>query len=230
MSFFFCPADLALGTSVELEGDIAHHIGTVRRIKKGEEIQLQDPRMRRFLARVDAVTKRSVTITPLSEITLPPETAHTVTLIQALVSEQNIDLILQKATELGAQKIVLFQSEHSPHSIRTDRLPHKLDRWTEIARNACEQSGRPSLPLIIVTPSLTDALEDAAGVIVVLDQSGDAFPNPQTLTLIVGPEGGLSEGEISLLKNRSALFARISAYTLRSETAALAGLASALRS
>lgn len=225
MSFFFSPVELTRGVSVVLEGDAAHHIGTVRRIRQGEEIQLQDPRERRFLVRVDVASKRSVTITPLSELSVPAAPAHSVILLQALVSEQNIDLILQKATELGTKKIVLFQGERSPHTIPADRLSHKLARWIDISRNACEQSGRPTLPTLHVVSSLREALIHAEGVLVALDESGGAFPSADKVTLAVGPEGGLSEQEFSLLKNQSGVFAQIGAYTLRSETAAIAGLA-----
>ena len=225
MSYFFCPVDLSVDTSFILEGDLAHHIGNVRRIKKGEEIELQDPRERRFIVRVDAVAKRSVTITPLSEVTLPATPKHRVILLQSYVSEQNIDLILQKATELGTNKIVLFQAEHSPHTIPTDRLAHKLERWSDILRSACEQSGRPALPTLQISDSLAHALTHAEGTLVALDQAGDEMPAAEKISLIVGPEGGLSKTEIALLKNHSALFTRIGEYTLRSETAAIASLA-----
>ena len=224
MSFFFCPVELEVGTPVVLDGDTAHHIGTVRRMKPGEELELQDPRGARFSARVEAVVKRSLTILPLAAAPIPAPARASITLLQALISEQNLDLILQKATELGAVKVVLFPAEHSPHRLVDDRLAHKTDRWNQIIRNACEQSGRPVPTELIVTDSLEDALAHRGGTVILLDEHGSSTHTSEDSTLIVGPEGGLTDSEKALAHDVGATTMAVGPYTLRSETAAIAGM------
>lgn len=190
----------------------------------GEEIEVQDTTPSRFRAEVVAADKQSLTIRPIEAISLPIPPAHSTTLLQAFISEQNIDLILQKTTELGVTHIVLFHSEHSPHMIPAERLAHKKERWQQILINACEQSGRPTLPTLIIVNSLGEALEHITGALVLLSETGSSVKPTGDTTIVVGPEGGLSGGEISSLKKMGAVEIKLGPYTLRSETAAIVGV------
>ncbi len=229
MSFFFVDETLALGSAVRIGGEPAHHIGTVRRAKRGEEMELQDPAGNRFVARIEEIGKREIAVLPVRVAELPASPARRVSLLQANISEQKLDIILQKATELGADSIVIWQADHSPHAVRPDRAAHKLDRFEAIIRNACEQSGRPHMPELSLAASLAEAIEGRAGC-VRLDAGAGRMALSETgaAALIVGPEGGFSDEERAFCASRAIPAASIGTYTLRAETAAIAGLSVAL--
>jgi 16S rRNA (uracil1498-N3)-methyltransferase len=152
-----------------------------------------------------------------------------VTLLQAYIAEQKLDLVLQKATELGAAHIVVWQAEYSPHEISSERMMHKYERFVAIMRNACEQSGRPAVPTLTFVPSLEKALTDATHITPVCLDAGGTAPLPAgDCSLIVGPEGGFSEAERALCVQKNIPVHALGTYTLRAETAAIAGLAKTL--
>lgn len=229
MSFFFIDEPLAIGTPTTVGGEAAHHIGTVRRIKKGEEIQLQDPSGLRVLARIEEVDRRSLTVMPLRAADMPAAPKRPVTLLQAYIAEQKLDMVLQKATELGAAHIMIWQADHSPHELSDERMAHKTERFAAIMRNACEQSGRPEVPSLSFADSLESALQMLRDESPVFLDAGSSQAIPSgPLALIVGPEGGFSETENLLRDARSISSVSLGAYTLRSETASIAGLAVSL--
>jgi 16S rRNA (uracil1498-N3)-methyltransferase len=198
-------------------------------MKVGEEIHLQDTTGSRFVVRIDTVHKRSLVVTPLRTAPVPPPPTRHVTLLQAYIAEQKLDLIIQKATELGAAQVVVWQAEHSPHEIAPERMAHKHERFVAIMRNACEQSGRPDVPTLSFVSSLAEALARASSNICMLEAGGtDTAPTNTSLSLIVGPEGGFSSDEYALCTENKVGKISLGSYTLRAETAAIAGLAKAL--
>ena len=230
MSFFFVEAIPEPGTPATIVGEAAHHIGAVRRMKSGTEIALQDPSGGRYLARIESPGKRELVVLPLSPMPIPVRPERRIALLQAHIAEQKLDIVLQKATELGAARIIVWQAEHSPHEIATERVAHKRERFTAIMRNACEQSGRPDVPELIFADSLATALADADSTqFILLDAAGaDTAAFGEDIALIVGPEGGLSDAERALCTTREMPALTLGTYTLRAETAAIAGLAKVL--
>lgn len=227
MSFFFVETPLTIGTPAEISGDAAHHIAAVRRMKVGDQVELQDPSGARFVAEIVEAGKRSLTVTPLRMTPLPLPPERQVTLLQAYIAEQKLDVVLQKATELGAARIIIWQAEYSPHEVSADRMAHKIERFLAIMQNACEQSGRPDIPMLDFAPSLEAALNMTDATPLALDASGTgAFPTGP-LALIVGPEGGFSDDERYVRNARQISTVSLGTYTLRAETAAIAGLARA---
>lgn len=225
MSFVFVDATLSLGIPARIDGEAAHHLGTVCRAKRGAEIELQDPSGNRFIAKIEEIGKRELGILPVSVAAIPPLPTRRVSLLQANVSEQKLDIILQKATELGAESIVIWRADHSPHAIPSERAAHKLERFRAILRNACEQCGRPKLPGLSLAASLQEAIEGHPSC-VRLDAGAAplARADHDAGALIVGPEGGFSHSERALCTSRGIPAASIGTYTLRAETAAIAGL------
>lgn len=226
MSFFFVDTVLTDGTRAEIAGEAAHHIATVRRMKAGEEVELQDPSGRRFLCRIESVSRRSLSVVALAPQPLPLPPSRSISLLQAYIAEQKLDLVVQKATELGVARIIVWQAEHSPQRMATDRLAHKTERFVSIMRNACEQSGRPDVPQLAFADSLESALAMLSDETPILLESGGQSPIPRgPLALIVGPEGGYATDELTLCAAREMQTLSLGTYTLRAETAAIAGLA-----
>lgn len=225
MSYFQCDGVYETGKDFTLSGEVYSHIAQARRVKSGEKITVQDTTPTRFLATVVSVGKRELVLHIDAVAPTPPPPKHHITLIQALISEQNVDLILQKTTELGVSHIVLFHADHSPHALKEDRVLHKEKRWQKIITSACEQSGRTSPPLITVTTTLQEALTHARGRNILLQEGASRLQNVEgDATLIVGPEGGFSERELLLAQERGASLASLGPYTLRAETAAIVGV------
>ncbi|MDB5187604.1 MAG: rsmE [Candidatus Kaiserbacteria bacterium] len=227
MNYFRYDGRLKLGEQTTIRNDVARHIRDSRRMKVGEEVSIQDFTPQRFLARITEVDRNTITVEPFKEIELPQEPAHRVTLLQALIAEQNIDMILQKTTELGVATIILFQADRSPNTVKEDRLDHKLTRWNNILNAACEQSGRTNPPFLAIEKSLAHALTHAHGSVLLLDYEGSALKSSdEEATIIVGPEGGFtSEEKETILAHPQSTSVSIGTYTLRAETAAIAGVA-----
>lgn len=137
MSYFLSDEILALNKKVKITGEEARHILKSRRIEIGEIIYLQDPHGRRFAAEVTNVNKQTVEAMPKNEVAPPLEPTIAITLFQAIVKEKALDHILQKATELGAGQIALWNAAYTPEKI-TPQYKQKISRWEKIALEAAK--------------------------------------------------------------------------------------------
>lgn len=227
MSYFRCPGMCACGVPTTLGGDVARHITQSQRLKVGDEITIQDEMRNRFRARITHTSRGSVTLEPLEPMPLPPMPRIRIVLCQALIAEQKLDLVIQKATELGVSHIVIFPSARAPQQLKAERMEHKRTRWQAIMESACEQSGRPDTPELTIVATLENAVHAAEGNVFLLEEGAAPLHAPaNTATLFVGPEGGFTDTEKQvLLTLAGASTGSIGTYTLRAETAAIAGIA-----
>ncbi len=232
MSFFFSQENLKPGGRATIADQEARHALQSRRVKAGERIKAQGPDGRRFLVEVVEVSKTILTVQALEELPVPAKPARNVALMQAMVAEQALDHILQKATELGVEKICLFPAANSPHLHSGERLAKKLPRWEKIILEAAKQCERAEIPPVIYIQSFDEALNlaPASDKTILLDMGGNVpstlLPPPSSLALFVGPEGGFTTEEISKIKSlpNTATLA-LGPNILRAETAVIAGLA-----
>ncbi len=154
MTYFLYSGEIEEEIEFHLEGEEALHILRSRRVKKNQEIAVQDRNFRRYLVKVREKKRRSLVLYPLTRLTTPPEPDFKIHLYQAIVKEKAMDNIIQKSTELGVVSLILF---HSDYSQNTDLDPEKkLDRWQRISWEACKQSGRLKPPEIRLVPVGTD--------------------------------------------------------------------------
>ncbi len=232
MSYFFAPTNLELDQDITVTGEEAHHIMNVRRVKVGETIKLQGPDERRFRAVVTNVLKRSIELHVDSEVKVPREPRIHIHLFQACTKEKTIDIILQKGTELGVEKIHFFQSENSPQQLLDGRA-EKLERWNSIALEATKQCDRVRAPEIEIVGD-EEQLEELiasmnhfyiaeAGAKKSLTHMASEIPKLLGLSvgICIGPEGGLTEPELTFFsKSTNAVMAHLGPRTLRASTAA----------
>lgn len=154
---------------------------------------------------------------------------------QALSKADKLELVLQKATELGAVRVLPFAADRGVVKLVDERAGHKLARWTRIAQEAARQCGRADVP-VIEAPCALDELLARAGAeedlrVIALDTSelpltlSQAARGAGRLLLLVGPEGGFSPRERALFEEHNVLVATLGALILRTETAGLAALA-----
>jgi 16S rRNA (uracil1498-N3)-methyltransferase len=226
MSFIFCTESLIVGETAEISGRAAQHL-RARRARVGELIELQTEEGERFVVEIVSAG-RVYEVIPRERVPLRGAPRRTVTLVQPLIQEQALDMVLQKTTELGVAQIRIYEADHSPHALKKERVEHKLSRWRDIVLSACEQSGRATPPTVLLYATLAEALVDAPHPHVVGAEEGHAPKDmqPDTCSYVVGPEGGLSDDEKHLLANAEHLC--FGNYTLRSETAAIVGVAQLL--
>lgn len=226
--FFVEPALLAQRTGL-LSGDLYRHL-TVLRLKPGDTIRLADGQGNEAFARITALDKEGARI----DID-PPEPATgngepvSITLFQGLPKGDKLDLILQKCTELGVARIVPFVAERSVARLSDDKLDKKVQRWERIVREASRQSGRRSIPAIGCAMDLASALTGEASALKLLlwegenehglrrrlEQSGE----PDSVAIIIGPEGGLTAGEAAAATAAGFQAVTLGNRILRTETA-----------
>lgn len=219
------------GSSVSLGLIDSRHLSKVRRAKPGDLLQVADGRGMVSSVRITSVSDREVVADVISsEFAEAP--LLEVCVYQALPKGNKADLIVQKLTEIGVGRLVMFRADRSIPTWDRKRSSAAFDRWSAIAMEAAKQSNRPRLPVI-------DGLWDAQRVaqdfssseVQVIAQISsqsrlrDVLPvqMPSSLALIIGPEGGLTDEESGLFAQAGAMPASFGSGILRTETAALVG-------
>jgi 16S rRNA (uracil1498-N3)-methyltransferase len=217
------------GTSLALDESEAHYLGHVLRLAPGRRVVVFNGRGTEREASVESLQRRGAQLT-LGAVRAPlPESPLDLTLLQALPKSDAMDLIVQKATELGARTLVPVYTELSVVKLDAERSERRVDHWRKIARSACEQCGRHAPPRIEPPRLLADALailpETSARL--ALEPSAERSlaeePAPGSgLVVAVGPEGGFGPNDWRRLDTARFTRASLGQRVLRAETAALA--------
>ena len=215
---------------VHLTPNDEHHILHVMRMKKGDEIEVvSDGKV--FLCRVDSVNP--LMVSAIHEIENDVELKEDVTLLFALAKGDKIDLVLQKATELGVKKVALIASERTVVKYDEKDIDKKLVRFNKIMKEASEQSHRIIVPTLLGIFNLKNLPKEVFSDLNYVayekdanDTSG-AFSNlskGKSISILIGPEGGFSEQEINHLTNQGFIRTSLGKRILRAETAAIYSL------
>lgn len=232
-AFFISSADIH-GTTLTVTGDLSHHLRASLRVKPGEVLRVTDEHRQRYQVRVSAVSPQTLTADILERRPGPLDAAPTVLLAQALLKGDHMDWVVQKASELGVRTILPLISRHGIVRPQPDRVAAQVARWQRIATEAAQQSEQWQPPLVLEPldsrsffsgPAATSALllaerQDTMGLAQV--------PLPtlptDTLALIVGPEGGWSEEELSMAMEGQCQAVSLGEHILRADTAAVTAL------
>jgi 16S rRNA (uracil1498-N3)-methyltransferase len=217
------------GFSLTLDEDEAHYLGTVLRLGRDDELIAFNGRGRERHASIASMQRRGATLELKSEHPPMPESPLDLTLVQALPKSDAMDLIVQKATELGVRRLVPVYTEFSVVRLDAERGERRSLHWRRIAQSACEQCGRHQPLQIEAAAPLAAGLESLThdSVKLVLEPSAErSFKDielpRQGLVVAVGPEGGFGPTDSRRLD--AAGFARVTLgrRVLRVETAAIA--------
>lgn len=227
----FVDQSLEVGRNFELPPAAAHHVATVLRMKPGQEIVVFNGRGGQYGAEIVRSEKRRVEVIPRTFQDRECESTLSITLVQAVSRGQKMDVTLQKAVELGVNRILPVNSELG--SVRLDESGREKRRrhWQGVIVSACEQCGRNRLPVLGHVRALADVFGhlDSKGTRLLLHPGGGktlAELEPQTaVILLAGPEGGFSDAEQGLARNNGFLAVRTGPRVLRTETAALVAIA-----
>ena len=234
--FFAARIDEAAGKAY-LEGEEHHHLARVARGRPGDEVWLMDGRGGRFLARVDRIGKDRTELLVLRPAgTGPRRTA--ITLGQALLNAKKMEFVIQKAAELGAAAVIPVVTARSWRE-KEERAGRRGERWSRIAREAAKQSGRGDVPEVAgAARRLADFVRDRGAARrlflsehggrllreILADPAGAPEP-PDSVVIMVGPEGGWTAAEEETLRGAGFEAVSLGEAVVRTETAALAATA-----
>jgi 16S rRNA (uracil1498-N3)-methyltransferase len=226
---FHCPEGLAIGATVKLPDRAAQHV-RVLRLEPGAAVTLFAGDGVELAGEVLDVTKRGVTVRVRAGRDASVESPLAITLIQGLCSGERMDWIVQKATELGVSRIRPFVAVRSQGRLSDERQARRLAHWRAVAAAACEQCGRNVVPEVRPLADFEAALaEPRPGVSLLLSPHGETtladLPRTDAATILVGPEGGLTERERSSAVHAGFAALRFGPRILRTETAPLAVIA-----
>jgi len=221
------------GTTAILTGPEAHHLTTVLRLKPGAKVTLLDTNGGQHEAAIDTIDQAAVHLTILATTTsAQPTTA--LHLGQGLLKGKKMDLVVQKATELGIAAIHPFISQHTVARISE---AEKESRWQRIALETCKQCNQPHPPHFHPVRNFAELIGDTApfplkllfwegpGGVKLQQVINQSAPPPSAIFYLIGPEGGFSQTEYNLAVAAGFNVITLGHRTLRAETAAIAAAA-----
>lgn len=235
--FFFEPTSVRTGEDgreqILLMGDNARHVSLSLRMRVGDPIILCDGHGHDHHCVISYIDRECVKVDVISVDDSSAEPPYSVTLFQSLAKGEKMDLIIQKAVELGVFEIVPVESERSVVKMLGggERTLKKIARWQKISDEASGQCGRGILPTVHMPITLSDALRMSEGSLALFCYEGEgtspisSIPLRQhannRISVFIGPEGGYSEDEVHAATESGARLTGLGRRILRTETAGL---------
>ena len=198
--------------------------------RAGSLVTLTDSEGDDFRGRVLHLSKEGASVLIFDAFPSPTESSLEIVLLQALPEKERMELIIQKATELGVSAIVPFKSERSISLEEREAKQKKSHRWQQIAIKAVQQSRRAKVPRVETYRLFREALKLCGGEglkILLWEKKGGNLKkvlrhyHPKKIYAMVGPEGGFTEEEVKLAENRGFIPIKLGQRILRTETAAI---------
>jgi 16S rRNA (uracil1498-N3)-methyltransferase len=245
MPRFYCAQALQTGVSIALPATAARHV-QVLRMQPGQTITLFNGGGGEFQAVIEHMGRQDVRVVVGAHQAIAREAHHQVHLAVVMPANDRMDWLMEKATELGVQRITPLISQHSVLRLQGERAEKKLAHWQAVAISACEQCGRNTLPEVEPLQNLSTWLQSDCVANLLNTQDGPSatqaavlslHPSTQSLRewstehqstswlLLNGPEGGLNDDEDAMARAKGFAAVNLGNRVLRAETAALAALA-----
>jgi 16S rRNA (uracil1498-N3)-methyltransferase len=226
----YVDAALGEGLRLELPAAAGGHLAKVLRLRSGDELVVFRGDGYEYPASVESVRGTRVAVALGEAHAVDRESPLAVTLVQCIARADRMDVIVQKATELGVARIVPVQSRRGVVRLDAGQAQSKAAHWHAIAASACEQCGRNRLPSIEPPRRLIDYLGTlpAGGTRLLLEPAAEvrgAAPIDGEVSIAIGPEGGLDDEEIEAFRLAGFAAMTLGPRVLRTETAAIAALA-----
>jgi 16S rRNA (uracil1498-N3)-methyltransferase len=228
------PEALAAGLEITLPAQAAEHLTRVLRLEPGAPFTVFDGRGHEYAALLGERHGKQVRARVEREVPAQRESPLDVTLLQGIARGERMDFIVQKATELGVSRNVPFTAERSVVRVDAKQRERKHEHWQAVAISACEQCGRNRVPPVSAPASLEQALAALPGESLRCLLAADGMQSlvaaaararGHPCVLLIGPEGGLADGEEKLALSHRFIACRLGPRVMRTETAGLAALA-----
>lgn len=225
------PGPVLCPSSFYLDLRASHHVAHVLRARPGDALTVFDGEGEEYEGSIVGIDKRGAKAKLTRRVPKALAPVLEVVLAIGVVAGEKMDFIIQKATELGATKIVPLLTDHGQVRLKAEREQKRLLRWRTISIHACEQSGRAILPEIMPVSLFQTWMPTVQGGLRFVLSPGNCAPipptnmAPQSVVMVVGPEGGLSTQETNLALEVGFVPMTLGPHVLRVETAVVAGLA-----
>lgn len=225
----YCQQPLTLQQTIELDEVAVGHVIRVLRLNDGDAIRVFNGDGNEYAATLCDVTKKRANAMVTEILSSDEQQPLALHLGQVISKGDRMDFTIQKATELGIAEITPLWSERCEVKLKGERLEKKLEHWRRVAISACEQSGRNLVPAIHAPQHFADWCKHCEADLKFTlhphkQKPLSEYQTPQSLALLVGPEGGFSETEVEQSLSCNFYGLTLGPRVLRTETAALAAL------
>lgn len=233
MSKFFVKENQINNDKIHILGEDVNHIANVLRMKKEDEVQICNQETgENYITKIISFSKDEIECEIVKKIIETVESNVDITLFQGIPKFDKMELIIQKNTEVGVKKIGPVLMERTVVKLDEKTANKKIERWQKIAEVAAKQSMRDIIPEIENIIKLQDITKQDYDVVLVAYENEEKNMLKQELkklqgkdrykiAIVIGPEGGISEKEIEILKNMGASFVSLGKRILRTETAGI---------
>lgn len=219
-----------------LNGPAFHHLKNVLRAEPGFELIVFDGAGRESVGVLELYQGKTAVVRILHDTDTSTESALDLTLAPCLAKGKKIDLVVEKAVELGVDRVCVVTSKRSVARLGADAAVARVERWRRIVASAAEQCGRTQMPVVERIRRLEEFLaskpDDALGLVFTRGADPDPpatlrqrYPNTYKVVTVIGPEGGLSPEEIEMAEGYGFHPVGLGPRTLRTETAAIVAAA-----
>lgn len=236
MHHFFVTPEQVIEEEVHIVGSDVNHMKNVLRMKIGEQTEVSDGNNCRYLCEIKGYEDDKAVLSILEKKEADTELASRLYLFQGLPKSDKMDLIVQKAVELGAYEVIPVATKRSVVKLDDKKAAKKVERWNSIAESAAKQAGRGIIPKVKPVMSYPEALKYAEMLDVRLipyelaqgmqetKARIEAIRSGQSVGIFIGPEGGFEAAEVSAAVESGAAAITLGRRILRTETAGLAML------
>lgn len=232
MHCFYCEANNVSEGQITITGSDVNHIKNVLRMERGEELMVCDGTGMQYTCEISDFPAGEVLLTIRKAETSSTELPVRLKLYQGLPKKDKMELIIQKAVELGAVEIIPVMTKYCIVKLEDDKKEaKKIERWQAIAESAAKQSGRGIIPKVGRVMNFKEAIKQASveGMAILpyemaegmktLKEAAAKAPKQQVISVFIGPEGGFDEAEVDFAKENGVVPVSLGKRILRTETA-----------
>lgn len=236
MQHFFVTPNQVNDTHIQIQGSDVNHIKNVLRMKIGEELEINDGNNCKYIGHIESMDEASVDVCIDQVLTVDTELTSKIYLFQGLPKADKMELIVQKAVELGVTEIIPVVTKRTIVKLDDKKKDKKVERWNSIATSAAKQSARGIMPKVSSVMTFKEAIayanemnkglipyELAEGMDATRKVIADIKPG-ESIAIFIGPEGGFEREEIEYAMNAGMIPITLGKRILRTETAGLATL------
>jgi len=215
---------ITVGQDYQLDSRGHNHIFNVLRLKTNDSLILFNDTGLEFNCIIISASKKQSTVKVLNSFTSQKESSLKIHLGQAISKSDRMDFAIQKAVELGVSEITPLKSDFGGFKLSEVRLEKKMRHWEQIIISACEQCHRNVIPVLNPPIQLKSWLNKAKEDLKLIFDTGEEnhvldYKTPESITLVIGPEGGFSENELMVAQENKFIKTNLGPRILRTETA-----------